>query len=95
MLYTILGSPTNIRLGYKCLPGTKTLAYFARASLKIAEQIIKSVTAEAGLWNKSLCFAPTLGVTKFIIVKDIISVTLCCAAQVQLRCSKNISDLKI
>ncbi len=67
---------------------TKALAYFAKASLNIAKQTIKSVTAEAGLLNKSLCFAPTLGVTKFIIVKDIISVTLCCAAQVQLRCSK-------
>jgi hypothetical protein len=36
-------------------------------------------TSEAGLSNKSLCLAPALGVTKFIIVTDIILVTLCCA----------------
>ena len=36
-------------------------------------------STEAGLLNKSLCLAPTLGVNKFIIVKDMILVTLCCA----------------
>ncbi len=34
---------------------------------------------EAGLLYTSSCLAPTLGVTKFIIVTDIILVTLCCA----------------
>ncbi len=34
---------------------------------------------EVGLLHKSSCLAPTLGVTKFIIVKDTILVTLCCA----------------
>jgi hypothetical protein len=40
---------------------------------------IQGVFHEAGLLNKSLCLAPTLGVTKFIIVEDKILVTLCCA----------------
>jgi hypothetical protein len=33
---------------------------------------------EAGLLNKSSCLAPTLGITRLIIVKDIILVTLLC-----------------
>jgi hypothetical protein len=45
--------------------------------------------AEAGLLNKSSCLAPTLGVTKFITVKDVILVTLCCATQVALSCLTN------
>jgi len=36
----------------------------------------------AGLLNKSSCLAPALGVTKLIIVLDMILVTLCCASQV-------------
>ncbi len=43
----------------------------------------------AGLLNKSSCLAPTLGVTKFIIVTDMNWVTLCCATEVRLRCSTN------
>ncbi len=35
--------------------------------------------AEASLVNKSSCLAPTLGMTKFIIVTDMIWVKLCCA----------------
>ena len=35
--------------------------------------------AEAGLLNKSSCLAPALGVTKFILVGDMILVTLCCS----------------
>jgi hypothetical protein len=31
----------------------------------------------ASLLNKSSCLAPTLGVTKFIIITDLIWVTLC------------------
>ncbi len=34
---------------------------------------------EAGLLNKGSCLAHTLGMTKFIDVRDIILVTLCCA----------------
>jgi hypothetical protein len=34
--------------------------------------------SEAGLLNKSSCLAPTLVVTKFIIVTGMIWVTLCC-----------------
>ncbi len=33
---------------------------------------------EVGLSNKGSCLAPALGVTKFIIVKDVSLVTLCC-----------------
>jgi hypothetical protein len=35
-------------------------------------------STEAGLLNKSSNFAPALGVTKFLIVTDMILVTLCC-----------------
>jgi hypothetical protein len=35
------------------------------------------------------CLAQTLGVTKLIIVTDMIWVTLCCATYVRLRCSTN------
>ncbi len=35
--------------------------------------------AEASLLNKGSCFARALGVTKFIIVRDMHLVTLCCA----------------
>jgi hypothetical protein len=35
--------------------------------------------AEASSLNKSSCLARALGVTKFIIVTDMILVTLCCA----------------
>ncbi len=40
-----------------------------------------------GLLNIRSCLAPTLGVTKFINVKDMILVTLCCVTEVRLRCS--------
>jgi hypothetical protein len=33
-------------------------------------------TSEAGLFNKSSCLAPAIGVTKIIIVKDMILITL-------------------
>jgi hypothetical protein len=39
---------------------------------------------EADLLNKSSCLAPALVVTKFIIVKDIILITLCSATLVGL-----------
>jgi hypothetical protein len=35
--------------------------------------------AEAGFLNKSSYLAPALGVTKFIIVIDMILITLCCS----------------
>jgi hypothetical protein len=34
---------------------------------------------EVGLLNKSSCLAPALCVTKFMIVRDMILVSLCCA----------------
>jgi hypothetical protein len=43
----------------------------------------------AGSLNKSSCLARTLGVTKFINMRDMILVTLCCAAQVRLGYSTN------
>ncbi len=36
-------------------------------------------TSEAGLLNKSSRLAPALGVTKFMIVTDMLLVRLCCA----------------
>jgi len=39
---------------------------------------------EAGLLNNSSSLAPTLGVTKFIIVKGMILVLQCCATKVWL-----------
>ncbi len=33
---------------------------------------------EVGLLNNGSCLAPALGMTKFIIVKDVSLVTLCC-----------------
>ncbi len=38
-----------------------------------------ALALEAGLLNKSSCLARALGVTKFIIIKDMILGTLCCA----------------
>jgi hypothetical protein len=45
--------------------------------------------SEAGLFNKSSCLAPALGVTKLIIVKYMLLITLFCATEVRLRCSTN------
>jgi hypothetical protein len=42
--------------------------------------MLNKPTTKASLLNKSSCVAPTLGVSTFIIVKDMILVTLCCAA---------------
>ncbi len=39
-----------------------------------------AVCAVAGSLNKSSCLAQTLGVTKFVKMRDMILVTLCCAA---------------
>ncbi len=44
---------------------------------------------ETGSLNRSSCLAPALGVTKLIIVTDMILVTLCCETQVGLGCSTN------
>ncbi len=38
-------------------------------------------TTEASLLNKSSSLAPALGVTKFMIVTDMLLVRLCCATQ--------------
>ncbi len=40
---------------------------------------VQQTTSEASSLNKSSRLAPTLGVLRFIIVGDIILVTLCCA----------------
>ncbi len=39
--------------------------------------MLNNPNLEADLLNKCSCLAPALGVTKFIIVKDMIWVTLC------------------
>jgi len=43
------------------------------------ELFFNKLTSEAGLLNESSSFAPALGVTKLIIVKYVILITLCCA----------------
>jgi hypothetical protein len=53
------------------------------------ELLFNEPSSEAGLLNKSSCSAAALGVTKFIDVKDMILVTLYCATNVGLKCSKN------
>jgi hypothetical protein len=40
------------------------------------ELLFNKPTSEAGLLNKSSCLAPALGVTKFLIVTDMILITL-------------------
>jgi hypothetical protein len=47
---------------------------------------------EAGLFYKSSCLAPALGVTKCMLVTDMILVTLCSAPQVRHRCSTNLPE---
>ncbi len=42
------------------------------------ELLFNKLASEAGLLNKCSCLARALGVTKFIIVSDMILVTLCC-----------------
>jgi hypothetical protein len=43
------------------------------------ELLFNELATVAGSLNKSLRLAATLGVTKFIVVIDMILVTLCCA----------------
>jgi hypothetical protein len=44
------------------------------------EFFFNKLASEAGLLNKSSCFAAGLGVTKVTIVTDMNLATLCCAA---------------
>ncbi len=53
------------------------------------ELLFNKPASEAGLLNKSSCLARALGETKFIDMRDMILVTLCCAVKVRLRCSTN------
>ncbi len=48
--------------------------------------------SEADLLNKSSCLAPALGVNKFIIITDIILVTLCFATKSDLMFNKSTSS---
>jgi hypothetical protein len=41
--------------------------------------MFNKLTTEAGLLNEGSCLARALGVTKFIRIRDMIVVTLCCA----------------
>ena len=43
------------------------------------ELLFNKPASEAGLLNKGLCLARALGVTKFVDVRDMILVMLCCA----------------
>jgi hypothetical protein len=62
-------------------------AYLVRLILAFKTQT--KMASEAGLLIKSSWLDPTLGVTKFIFVKDLILVRLCCATWFWLRCSTN------
>jgi hypothetical protein len=48
------------------------------------ELLFNKQASEAGLLNKSSCLARTLGVTKFMNIRDMIWVALCCATEVKL-----------
>jgi hypothetical protein len=43
------------------------------------ELLINKPASEAGMLTKSSCLGRALGVTKFINMRDMILVTLCCA----------------
>ena len=47
-------------------------------------QMFDKFSPQANLLNESSCLAPPLGVTKNIIIRHVILVILCCAAQVRL-----------
>jgi uncharacterized membrane protein len=51
--------------------------------------LFNNQTFVSGLLNKGSCLARVFGLTKFIKIRDMILVTLCCAAYVGLRCSTN------
>jgi hypothetical protein len=74
------GKLNSLQGGWETNLGTMFFVFYA---------LPLSQDPEAGLLNKSSCLAPALGVTKFIIVGDMILVTLCCATYVALRCSTN------
>ncbi len=50
--------------------------YCRDAQIMIVHSYV-NIKTDASLLNKNSCLAPTLGVTKFIIVKAMILVTLC------------------
>ncbi len=52
----------------------------AKHELLFNKVLILAGKSETGLLNKSSCLAPALGVTKFIIIKDMSLVSLCSAA---------------
>ncbi len=43
--FRLLASPTNIRLGWKGMPGTNTLAYYGKASLTAVKRFITLATS--------------------------------------------------
>jgi hypothetical protein len=52
----------------------------AKHELLFNKVLILAGKSEAGLLNKSSCLAPAIGVTKFIIIKDMSLFSLCSAA---------------
>ncbi len=53
------------------------------------ELLFNKPASEAGVSYKSSFLTPALGATKFANVRDMILVTLSCAAQVRLKCLTN------
>jgi hypothetical protein len=71
-------SVANPPASISALTCTNTLTYYRIRTLPICNVFIVQAP-EAGFLNKSSCLARTLGVTKFINMRDIIWGTLYCA----------------
>ncbi len=92
-LYRFCSDTLNLRRNYKIL-SLKQISFWKRffhnfCDIKMILFCVQTKDTEASLLNKGSCLAQVLGVTKFINIRDIILVALCCATQVWLRCSTN------
>jgi hypothetical protein len=87
VMYSVVGSVNTALSGvYKSqktfpLLRTTEILEFNQIPIEVASSNNFEVVCkpEAGLLNKSSCLAPALGVAKFIVVTDIILVTVCSA----------------
>jgi hypothetical protein len=68
------------------------VVYFNAIEIKLI--VTKINLPEAVSLNKRSCSAAALGVTKFIVVTDMILVALCCATLVGLKCSTTPPQIK-
>ncbi len=63
---------------------TKIVSCHTAVSKRVKQEVNGTVILTPLVFPSS-CLAPTLGVTKFIIVQGMILVTLCCATQIRPR----------